>query len=1092
VPDDTNPTPVRLLNADVAARLEQGFAWGERTTSFLETAAVFLDRALTDPDHGIRLCESACYSVREALDAVTEDAARGVTDLDRIRNAYRRYDIAVEQPGVDEGDARRERDADVRRVLESGSEISERRARFESVWQELAGTAPAQHLGDEYQALRKRANSRLHGDATIEHSVLLYDDALRWFELAFTRPTDRLAELVRLASRVPIHTSDVDRVGELLIDAHHQSFFLSQVSSAEWVQLLWEHRMLPLPRANEVWPVLNLVDGFGRSQPVVIADLLARVLDACKTEADPAASLTLIAHAARRLGPAGDDVTLMACKRAGKESGITLYAVDIALEREPSDPVVLQVARYALAETRRSRDAYRTPVLLQRLIDGVTESNAKGRVKMLASKVRHVAEEGYAAAMLEPAALTLEVDDRAEPLLLLANGLVRLLHRARDVGVPSRSLLDWLGDPTTALDGRIRCQVLARADDETLDDRISLITARLAERAPTGDDLDLIEAIAAAQGIDLAVPCWRAALGEPSVADGAAPPDDWLHVWRWSAVVPAQALDRWKQQIENVNEYLGGSQRTEHLRVREDITGRMLTGNSPYSEEQLAEIAPLDAAALVAAWRPDDTATMNLTSARELGRTLEEVVKANPVDWAVSAPDIVTTLSEPTYVNHYFAGLRHSADKLEGHTSAVMSAVGLAATHPHAPTEIGPDDDHESGWSGVDESAVQLIRALANADAALGEEYELAWSLAHAAVEQRPAATVPAQDFDPTSDGPDDPMGSAINRPYPRALEALFALAAWQYRALGEVRSPLGTVLDELLTLHGQIGLEYRAIIASRRPLLEGIVPDWYAERSELLFGATAPDGLGEQTIDLTIKWAPPTTPFFVNHREAIADAARRQTFNAVRWLLIGMLWEVDGYSPSEILADVRESSQVLAGLGDEIAFLVEPDEISPTQLALGVEVWRGLIALAVDGPPVEVGRWSQVTALDEPTWEELTFQSLELSHGATSWAIEVADRAATAPVTGRALEIFLLLIGSNQGDPWERHHVQSKAIEALRSAELDPTLSVGAARLLDRLLQLGRHDALPPDPADPESAEQDPVDASDLPPDDPEDDANS
>jgi hypothetical protein len=101
------------------------------------------------------------------------------------------------------------------------------------------------------------------------------------------------------------------------------------------------------------------------------------------------------------------------------------------------------------------------------------------------------------------------------------------------------------------------------------------------------------------------------------------------------------------------------------------------------------------------------------------------------------------------------------------------------------------------------------------------------------------------------------------------------------------------------------------------------------------------------------------------------------------------------------------------------------------------------------------------VAALDEPTWEELTLASLALTNGATPWAYEVAKRAAAAPLSEGSLRILLALVASNSGDPWDRHYVQSIAIEALERAASDPALADEAAKLRNRLVQVGRHELL-------------------------------
>ena len=71
-----------------------------------------------------------------------------------------------------------------------------------------------------------------------------------------------------------------------------------------------------------------------------------------------------------------------------------------------------------------------------------------------------------------------------------------------------------------------------------------------------------------------------------------------------------------------------------------------------------------------------------------------------------------------------------------------------------------------------------------------------------------------------------DPLASAINRTWGHGLQTVLALAAWEFRSHGTVRPEFEQTLNAVIGMVGSVGLEFRAILASHRPLLEAIAAD--------------------------------------------------------------------------------------------------------------------------------------------------------------------------------------------------------------------------------------------------------------------------
>lgn len=307
---------------------------------------------------------------------------------------------------------------------------------------------------------------------------------------------------------------------------------------------------------------------------------------------------------------------------------------------------------------------------------------------------------------------------------------------------------------------------------------------------------------------------------------------------------------------------------------------------SPYGTDELGALPPADAARRASAWRPDPDAFASLVGARELARVVEELTTADPEAWTEHPLETVTLLREPVYVLHYQRGLTSSAARLGERAPAVLDAAEYCRTARPAPTPLGSDDgyNYESTWNGVDSAIVEVIEALANADGVLLDRLDWAWDRVLAAARDRPNPAG-AELVDIVGDR--DAYHSAINRPWSRALRAAAALARWEDTHVGSIRAEFVALFDEVLVIDGAVGLEYRAILAARRTLLEALVPDWLDDHIDLLF---RDDPHGVATLDLMLRWSRPTDWLLDRLRNEIYAAVARRADRALSCVLIAAL----------------------------------------------------------------------------------------------------------------------------------------------------------------------------------------------------------
>jgi hypothetical protein len=255
-----------------------------------------------------------------------------------------------------------------------------------------------------------------------------------------------------------------------------------------------------------------------------------------------------------------------------------------------------------------------------------------------------------------------------------------------------------------------------------------------------------------------------------------------------------------------------------------------------------------------------------------------------------------------------------------------------------------------------------------------------------------------------------------------------------EYRTGGTVRPEALDLLSRVLVLEGTDGAEHRAIIGPRIAFLRHVAPDWVDEHREELFGRAAPAGLGQLTIDLALKWGQPNRWLLEQFPAAVRDAVRRDVDNALEQYLVAMLWRLPGFSVEEAAAFLRSKNK-LSAAGRALGRLLRPDDASPQHASLVGQFWTH----ALQGKTAETltgfGWLSEISALDDDTWTDLTQRTLTATRGRTDWAHKVAARAAAQPPSTGALAILNQLVRGLEHD-WDRQSVTELAAQALDQAK--------------------------------------------------------
>ena len=804
---------VERLRTELGTRAEKVFGC-------LRTAAALVAQAEADVS-GLRLAESAAYNLREALNHVVEgqDAAEG--GLRAVVDAWRRFKAQTGVPGVDAAAARDELDQVLSRVAADESRASYYARRLVAYLQYRAGVSPLDLPGDpvsEYGELRDKASTAVHNELTLAEVETLLARTVAWFIRVFT-PPDQVAEAIRALAAQPWSGQEqIDELKRLATDDHHLRLFFSEITDPAWLEPLHQAGVVHLP-SHAPWPVVGLLAGLGKTSPEAVADLLRRLLadTAAMARNKRVAARFELLRIATQIGPPAHGVVVEVVRQHSDVPSVRSLSVDVALRADTADSSVLVVADAVLNHFRRFRDGdrYHAVTILDQLQAGITAGNVADRARMLAGKTRRLARSDAARYMLLGIeALTIDPGEHPEPLVLFAHHLARILSKARQWGVPTSEQLEWLGEMQGEVGERLRGHALAGANDVPVTDKMAHIAGRLASSTATAEDLALVTDILSRSPAPGDLAAWAEALGTPSPApaDGEDEiPRDWARAWRWAAVLPADVLTAWRDAIDYVSGFYGTP---DPRALTGDRPPRWVFryGRSPYSAEDLSARPPLETAALVAAWEPGTESERQMFGHLELAGALEEAVRSNPAEWSAAPQDVVTALGQPLYIEHYFRALTEQAADIVPQASAVLAAA-LAQPPAGGGQAIHQDTEEASDREDWQKVVLDLATALANKDGDLTSTLNDLWERALTAARSVPETDIGLLFAD------NDPVTRAINRMWGHGLQTVLALAAWEFRSRGTVRPEFEQTLDAVIGTTGAVGLEFRAILASRRPL---------------------------------------------------------------------------------------------------------------------------------------------------------------------------------------------------------------------------------------------------------------------------------
>ena len=931
---------------------------------------------------------------------------------------------------------------------------SDRERRLIAVLFDRTGSTPVAGSTSvkRYQRTLRGLNKVVHSSTPygVDQAERTWSECLTLLSMLFLSDV-RYRELGRLAKVAQPSLEHVEEVSELVIAAAHLRYFLARIESAVWLDMLTDSGLLDPPDNGEGWPVFVATERLARQYPSAVAHWLNKMYLRLSENTRCA---SIIGDAALAVGEAGLPLVARIVRRHPGEPDVVRLSWDAARTANPSSDT-FELFVDIVFNQRSSSFAWTFGEIAERCLNGMDPSNAMARLQLLASKIGSTPNDDLGRSWHEykpygsiADRYEEEYDDRFDVLIQALMRGTRTALQWVDIG----SLLEFMDTLPGMIGVRMRLWFIGSTPEVGIGVAIDEIAEAIGQRRPNGDDLALIDRVVQAADPTQYDERWRQALGPaPEVEDvGRAlaadePHEKWMRAFYWFPLLTGITADAWEDVLAVLSARYG-SWRRELLEAKNESTeGEIIGNDSPFSIDELASLAPEEACRRISGWRPQQGEWR--VTAHALSETLERVVINNPAQWVRHPFRIAMALRHPTYIHRYLAAIHATLSDGRAPIDELIRLIALLRTHPWKADELSPDKfDYDTHWENVDRTTIDLIESLAKENIGFAGHSNEAWTILESAVKAR-------SELAGRSIRARDPLDIAINMPCTRALRAILAFLAYEFRSTSCIRSDASRLLAEILRLDGDDGLYHRAIIAPNIGLLRHMAPDWVNGNRDLLFGSNAPTGLGQKTVDQALKWGKPNKWLLETFRCGVMDAVCRQVRNALDHYLIAMLWDWKGYSLEEAAKFLGSRPELLSETGGRLGSLLDSDSAKQTHIERTIRFWRFMLGKnqGVDGL-TGFGGFARVAVLDDRQWSGLTLKTLRRTGGRIDEPDVVAERAAGLVPDDTTLEIMDNLVRRSssriQSDgkrdrayyraKWHQQKVEKAAVELLdRSSDL-------------------------------------------------------
>lgn len=919
-------------------------------------------------------------------------------------------------------------------------------ARLSAVIQAFTGTAPPRVKGDLFEALKELVrglNTGLHAGTDVDEATVLYNHTVNILQRVFLPLPEKLADLRALASMKPTD-QDVDGLHGYAFDLRQLNFFFRVVDGSEWLDALWKSELLQ-PQPSGLWPasayLTRLIDG---GHPRACEWLNEQ-------EPDPNDQVQIRSYLwlSWRCGTKAIPAVLRIARMPNLNQLVLSDLVTFLFRREKEDDAANYVDLIDALLNHVGDDRVRLrETLLRDFFCWVGTTTSASRVlKIIGYKIsRAHSKDPRRLDLVAPISELLQEKSYMWPIELLLTIAAETIDGALEREMPE-ALIDALHSVERVPRSRLVGYIINKGEKIARPQRLKLLAREVDEADAFPETISAVRDLVSLdpEDEDLIEQLGKA-LGDPPLLVDIAEVDPGnldprlRHIHHWLPAMPPTLRERWAEVDAVITQKIGKAPPDARA------IGPMIVtwgDNSPFERAELEATSPQDAAEKVRAWRPDRRA-IGGSSVGGLAATLRDVVSTKVDEWSARPVEIISALRHPTYIAAYFRALSDHPQELHD-PEALVRAIQLVFSEPWSVDELAVDRfDFESDWTTAQQDGVDLLQKLWASDLSLGSETNRAVELVYRAARRR-------EDRTSVEGGDTDAFEAAINRPSMRALGAAFSHAKFLARRGGTVPPGFESLLEESLQVEGDTGLQARAVIAIRLPFVWGRMTDWARRHLQLMFGATAPDGLGTRMFDLYLKWGAPTQDLVIDLHDYYVDAVERGAERAADHLALAYLGKADRWADVSYLLDVLVART--AALSEVGEFLARSAADHAESVTPAISYWKAV--LERDVPPEGLGGlgwFSQVESMDDEVWLPLMARTAEQANGAIEWQGATAERAANHPSSPEALSLVTALL-TRQTDVWEITHVAEAGMQLLRQSRgqvVEPLRQLLRERLIE------------------------------------------
>ena len=866
----------------------------------------------------------------------------------------------------------------------------------------------------------------------------MWTDCVGLLRTLFLPPDVRNAEMNALARKDSPTKESMEALGSIVVTPVHLNQFLEQIVTHKWLYLATRY-FYGSSQSDSRWlqPLLNAAIRLAKSHPKEVVSYLHALYDGSSKDTH---HWQTICWTAVNIGGESLSVALQVLKDHQTDPVIVDLAIVASMKTDPSDEVFQGFADHLLSPTCWPRLSSHSRRFIDHLVSGVDSAESAQRyIKLLCYKIKAGPDDQIVLRDFEryrrQSIAELGEYEANNRLNVLINALVRVLSQAK-IWMETASLISSIDNIEPLIQHRVRVWLLSLEDNVEWPTAVDELAWAIRHQNPNADTLKLLDRVVdQCESSQYFEPFQEALAESPTIQEVGATlkagpwPVEWWRTRNWSIFLPNDVTEHWAVTLAVLEAARGRPPGRDYY---ETPPGETLEFKSPIAREDLMGRSALEAARAVANWRPDP-AQWPTENPILLGMELEAVVKQNPAEWAAFPLRIATTLRHPIYLRFYLRALSQSSMENDIPIDELLDLIGLLLRRPwHTVIQEHHDEDPDRDWREVEREGVDLIKSLAEADLGFGTRSEEVWSILAAEVRDRSEPSG-------ISGLSEEPLYSAINRPFTSALQVMFSVMGYEFRQHHSTRADALEILKETLNIDGVDGLHARSIIGPRINFLLHIASDWVDDNRNLIFGDNAPDDLGQKTVELTLMWGQPCQWLFENFSDEIKTAVTKGDNRPLQQLMLAMLWECSGYTPVAVIEYLRGMPELLSASGRELG-IVMGDVKDEMLLAQTAKYWQAVIDTKISDGLLGFGRLAMVGGLEASLWSERTLATLELTGGRIELASTVAERCADLAPTPTTLAIVNSLVRGST-DPGDAYLVARSANQLLDGAtELNET----------------------------------------------------